>query len=89
MNPDRRESAALPEKDWNGGHPERVDDYRVIACLEAYAAALGAGDKPKRTAVLTVFPEIAEEVAACLESLELLSQFETAIGRRTETTSEN
>lgn len=50
-----------------------LDDPQVIAALEDYSAALETGLSGKRQELLERFPEIASELAECLEGLDMLS----------------
>ena len=52
--------------------PLSLDDPRVIRAIRDYRAALEAGETPGRQPVLAEFPEIASELAACLEGLEFI-----------------
>ncbi len=54
------------------GSPRSVDDSRVIQRLEDYVTALGEGRSPGREELLEQYPEIAGELAACLDALELV-----------------
>jgi serine/threonine protein kinase len=53
--------------------PEAADDPRVTAALEEYLAAQETGLCLDRKALLQRYPEVADELASCLDSLELLS----------------
>jgi tRNA A-37 threonylcarbamoyl transferase component Bud32 len=48
------------------------DDPRLVAALREYQIALEAGSRPNRQAFLTQYPEIADELAECLDGLEFL-----------------
>jgi eukaryotic-like serine/threonine-protein kinase len=62
---------AFPEVSANA--PARsLDDPRVIEAVEAYFAALEAGEKPDRHAFLASYPDVAEALAACLDNLEFI-----------------
>src|SRR5262245_43804240 len=58
----------------NGTVGERaaVDDPRVIAALEEYAAALEAGKTPDRASFLARHADVAEALAGCLTGLEFV-----------------
>jgi eukaryotic-like serine/threonine-protein kinase len=47
-------------------------DPRVVRALEEYAAAVEAGRRPNRQEFEARYPEIAAELAACLEGLEFI-----------------
>ena len=49
-----------------------AEDPRVIRCLHDYGLALQAGLRPPRQDVLAMFPEIVEELSACLDGLEFI-----------------
>ncbi|MHC4547564.1 MAG: serine/threonine-protein kinase [Planctomycetota bacterium] len=49
-----------------------VDDESVVLELRAYQAALEAGEQPDRDAMLARFPELSEELAGCLDGLDLM-----------------
>src|SRR5438105_446479 len=48
------------------------DDPRLVEALEAYVAAQEAGQAPERQDFLTRYPEIAGELAECLDGLEFI-----------------
>ena len=48
------------------------DDPRLFAAIQEYMAALENGQHPPRRAFLARFPEIARELAACLDGLALV-----------------
>ena len=54
-----------------GPLPKDVD-LRVVRILEEYFVALENGEHPDREEFLTRHPEIAAELAACLDGLELV-----------------
>lgn len=54
--------------------PRTIDDPRVIRHLEEYVTALGEGKSPDRQGLLGQYPQIAEELGACLDALELVHQ---------------
>ena len=54
------------------GERSAVDDPRVIAALEEYAAALEAGKAPDRKAFLARHADVAEALAGCLTGLEFV-----------------
>ena len=54
------------------GQGPGVDDPRVIAALEEYAAALEAGKAPDRDAFLARHADVAEALAGCLTGLEFV-----------------
>ncbi len=56
------------------GEPAAVDDPRVIAALEEYAAALEAGTAPDRAAFLARHADVAEALAGCLTGLEFVHE---------------
>jgi len=49
-----------------------LDDESVAAALRAYQAALDAGDEPDRAGILARFPDLSDELAGCLDGLDLL-----------------
>jgi hypothetical protein len=49
--------------------PVEADDPRLIEAVQEYVAALEAGKRPNRGELLARHPEIAEQLAACLEGL--------------------
>lgn len=51
---------------------QSAEDPRVIRCLHDYGLALQAGLRPPRQDVLAMFPEIVEELSACLDGLEFI-----------------
>jgi serine/threonine protein kinase len=63
----------VPPSDRRSGNPA-VDDPRVIAALEEYAAALEAGAAPDREAFLARHAEVAEALAGCLTGLDFVHE---------------
>lgn len=51
---------------------QSAEDPRVIRCLHDFGLALQAGLRPPRQDVLAMFPEIVEELSACLDGLEFI-----------------
>jgi serine/threonine protein kinase len=49
-----------------------LDDPRVAAVLEEYLAALEAGQRPDRRAYVSRYPDIADALSGCLQSLEAI-----------------
>jgi WD40 repeat protein/serine/threonine protein kinase len=49
-----------------------LDDPRVVQALEEYAAALDAGARPDRLALLARYPDLAGALAECLDGLEFV-----------------
>jgi len=47
-------------------------DVRLVEVLDAYLAAAQEGTAPARDALLAEYPELAEELEACLASLEFI-----------------
>src|SRR5690348_11554930 len=56
------------------GHEDEgdADDPRLVDALRQYQAALDAGTRPIRRDFLARYPEIAGELAECLDGLEFL-----------------
>jgi serine/threonine protein kinase/Flp pilus assembly protein TadD len=50
----------------------RVEDERLVQAMHEYLAALEAGQKPDRAAFLARHPEIAHELADCLDGLDFV-----------------
>lgn len=78
-------------KTMNGPEPETgassvrppvtsVDDLRVVAEVEEYAAKLRAGEQVDRQALLDWFPRIAAALAECLNGLEFVQETGPALG---------
>ena len=65
LDPTRSQAAAA-------GGDAALDDPRVAAAAQEFLAALEAGQRPSRQAFIGRHPEIAGELAACLEGLEFL-----------------
>jgi len=61
-------------RDSSAGQPadDAMEDLRIVALAQEYAEALDRGERPDRAAFLQRYPEIADEVAACLEGLDLV-----------------
>jgi serine/threonine protein kinase/WD40 repeat protein len=55
-----------------GAAEAAADDPRVVRALEEYLAALEAGARPERDALLARHPDIALALADCLDGLELM-----------------
>ncbi|MHC4138025.1 MAG: serine/threonine-protein kinase, partial [Planctomycetota bacterium] len=51
-----------------------LDDESVVRHLRAYQEALEAGERPDRRQMLARFPQIAEELARCLDGLDFVHQ---------------
>ena len=49
-----------------------LDDDRVVEALYAYKQALEAGERPDRASLLDRFPELADDLAACLDGLDFV-----------------
>jgi len=49
-----------------------IEDESVVRELRAYQAALESGDDPERARILALFPDLAEELAGCLDGLDLM-----------------
>ncbi|MCC6493161.1 MAG: protein kinase, partial [Pirellulales bacterium] len=62
--------------DQPGAAPEgsKVSEARVSQALEAYAAAIDAGAPMSREDLIAAFPDVAEEVFGCLDSLDFIRQ---------------
>jgi serine/threonine protein kinase len=54
------------------GHGSVSDDPRLVAALEDFLSRLNAGDPPSRDEFLGEYPEIADELADCLDGLEFI-----------------
>ncbi|MCI0464779.1 MAG: serine/threonine protein kinase [Gemmataceae bacterium] len=50
----------------------KLDDPRVLQALDEYLAALEAGQQPDRQALQARYPEVAEDLARCLDGLEFI-----------------
>ncbi|MHC4137750.1 MAG: serine/threonine protein kinase, partial [Planctomycetota bacterium] len=57
-----------------------LDDDSVVAELSAYIEALEAGGRPNREELLQRFPEIADELTACLDGLDFVHQVGPPLG---------
>jgi hypothetical protein len=64
-------SAPAPRID---GSSISTDEAKVVELVEQFHAALAAGRKPDRTKLLEAYPEIASELQACLDGLELVDR---------------
>jgi serine/threonine protein kinase len=51
------------------GDPSEVDNPQLLAAVQEYVAALEAGRRPNRRELLARHPDIADELAACLDGL--------------------
>src|ERR1700731_3253081 len=49
-------------------------ESRLVKVLDEYLAALDAGQAPSKEELLARYPELAGDLAECLESLELISR---------------
>jgi serine/threonine protein kinase/tetratricopeptide (TPR) repeat protein len=54
------------------GKVRSVEDPRVIRRLHEYGVALQAGTRPPREEILAAFPEIGQELSACLDGLDFI-----------------
>jgi tetratricopeptide (TPR) repeat protein/tRNA A-37 threonylcarbamoyl transferase component Bud32 len=59
----------------------KSDDPRLVAALEEYMALAEAGCAPEREEFLGRYPELAQELAGCLDALEALAGPTTAPGK--------
>jgi eukaryotic-like serine/threonine-protein kinase len=73
--------ATAPAGPGNGPSPDS-EDPRVTRAVEDYLAAVRAGRPPQREAFLTGHPEIAKELAECLDGLEFLREAAPKLQRR-------
>ena len=64
-----------PESRLGDQIPGTMRDPRVIQDLEEYCAALERGEAPDGRELLARYPEIADELAACLNGLEVVNKF--------------
>jgi serine/threonine protein kinase/tetratricopeptide (TPR) repeat protein len=71
----------VPAVDESSG-PGEAEDPRVTRAVEEYMAAVTAGRRPDRSAFLASHPEIAEELAECLEGLEFMQAVAPRIQRQ-------
>jgi WD40 repeat protein/serine/threonine protein kinase len=53
-------------------HPTAVSEVRLAQALDTYLAALEAGTPPDKNEILARYPELAEDLEACLASLEFI-----------------
>jgi WD40 repeat protein/serine/threonine protein kinase len=53
-------------------HPTSASEARLAQALDSYLAAVQAGAPPDREEFLARYPELAEDLAACLASLEFI-----------------
>jgi serine/threonine protein kinase/Tfp pilus assembly protein PilF len=59
----------------------RLNDPRVLEQVEKYCSELEQGKSPNREQLLAKFPDIAEEVSACLNALEFVHRLTPEIQR--------
>src|SRR6516165_6481665 len=52
--------------------PASASEARLVQALDDYLAALEAGDAPDKDAFLARYPELAEDLVACLASLDFI-----------------
>ena len=64
------QASVLPES--RAGAVRSLDDLSVIRALEDYCEALQQGQRPDRQQLLEKYPELARELAQCLDALELV-----------------
>ncbi|MHC4164737.1 MAG: protein kinase domain-containing protein, partial [Planctomycetota bacterium] len=57
-----------------------LDDPRVVRELRAYQEAVEAGGKPDRAELLARFPEIADDLTACLDGLDFVHRIAPQFG---------
>ena len=72
MNWDEQGHVAAPTPPTTGRPPTPQDNPRVAAALDAYLAELEAGRRPSREAFFAHEPELAQELAECLDALEFI-----------------
>jgi serine/threonine protein kinase/Flp pilus assembly protein TadD len=56
------------------GPPRAIDDPLVISGVQQYRATLEEGGRPDRQELIGKYPEVADELAACLDALEFVHQ---------------
>jgi hypothetical protein len=74
---DRRDSHAAAIDSSEGvpsGNPQTIDDPRVIRDVRQYRSELEKGNRPQRQRLLARYPEIADELADCLDGLEFVQR---------------
>ncbi len=54
--------------------PKSPSEFRLVEVLDAYLAAAQEGRAPARDELLAEHPELAEDLEACLASLEFIRQ---------------
>jgi WD40 repeat protein/serine/threonine protein kinase len=81
MNPsvDRLPNRLASDAVQPGVSQASLEDSRLAGALEEYRAALEAGRKPDRAAVLAAHPEIAGVLADCLDGLEFVHRATPAL----------
>jgi hypothetical protein len=82
MSPDRRGPDADPMESLAVDPPGARDDPGVASALAAYLADLEAGRQPSRAEWLERYPEIARELADCLDVVEFVRSAAEAATRR-------
>ncbi|MGQ0637387.1 MAG: serine/threonine protein kinase [Planctomycetaceae bacterium] len=73
MNTSCRDDVAADDPRRRGGDNEPVaDDPRIVEVLEEYLGELEKGQRPDWTQYVQRYPELADHIAECLESLEFV-----------------
>lgn len=62
--------------------PLSIEDPQVVELVEQYISALEAGNTPDRESVLARYPELAEDLAACLDGLEIVLHVAPQVSRQ-------
>ena len=63
------EGGAPPAAGGNDADPSQPNDDRLLAAVQEYMTALDAGQRPSRRELLLRYPDIADELSACLDGL--------------------
>ena len=75
MVPANLQPEALSEQEGaSKGPPQTIEDPRIIRGIQQYREALERGDRPDRDQILKQYPEVAEELAGCLDTLDFVHQ---------------
>jgi tetratricopeptide (TPR) repeat protein len=72
IEPPGRSAVIASEPSQLSGERLPLEDPRVIRAVQEFRAALERGERPDRHALLRRFPELADELAECLDALEFV-----------------
>ncbi len=87
MKPQPSVTSSLSGRNALDGVPNR--DPQLAEVLETYLAELDAGQRPNRNAFFAEYPELADQLADCLDALDLVHDLAPQLGPSTQSDQSN